>query len=105
MTTLGALIKSRRLQKGMTQMELAEALDYTRKRRGYISDIERDIEDVPVNKVFDLCEILDLDFHDIIPLLPDTPNYQLLMQLMKQTSSIVAATDATTFDIHWPRAL
>lgn len=54
------MIKEKRLARGLTQQELADALKLT---RGYISDIERDIYKPSFNTAIKIGKVLDLDIN------------------------------------------
>lgn len=57
MNTLGNRIRSRRLELGLSQAELAKKLGYTSKVT--ISKIENGSNDIPQKKLFDFAEALD----------------------------------------------
>lgn len=57
MNTIGNRVRSRRLELGLSQLELASRLGYTTKSA--ISKIESGSNDIPSKKLFDFAEALD----------------------------------------------
>ncbi len=60
---LGQRLKLKRKEKGFTQEQLAEKLNYT---TGYISQIERGITKINLDTLADICGVYDCDIADII---------------------------------------
>ncbi len=52
---IGAKIKALRLKKGLTQEELGERTDLT---KGYISQLERDLNSPSIETLFNILEVL-----------------------------------------------
>lgn len=60
---LGLLIKERRVELGMQQESLAQAVGLT---RSSISNIESGRHDMTVKKLFTMCRVLDIEVADLL---------------------------------------
>lgn len=63
MTYNYAIIKERRIEKGLTQLDVAEKLGY--KDRTSIAHIESGAKQLPGVKLIQLAELLDLELKDL----------------------------------------
>lgn len=58
------LVRNSRVSKGVSQLELAEALGYISPQ--YISNIERNLTGLSVKKYKQVCEVLDIPVEKLI---------------------------------------
>jgi transcriptional regulator with XRE-family HTH domain len=58
---VATLIKSKRLEKKFSQQDLSAKLGFTNKQGQFISNIERGLCNLPVQRAKILCELLDID--------------------------------------------
>ena len=67
-TEIGNKIKVRRIALGVTQQDLASAIDT---KRTSITNLEAGQQCIPLDKLYSLCDFLEINIHDVIPpLLP-----------------------------------
>ena len=85
--TLGNKIKKLRLEKGMTQDELAKLLGYS--SRSTINKIESDINTISYEKIKKLVEIFNIDASELVEDESyDNPSEELLDFNLKQKSNM-----------------
>ena len=90
---IGKKIKSLRIQKGLTQEELGERTDLS---KGYISQLERDLNSPSIETLFSLLEVLGSkpkDFFD-----EDEKNQRVVYEEEEQT---VYTDDEKNYQIRW----
>ena len=90
---IGKKIKSLRIKKGLTQEELGERTDLT---KGYISQLERDLNSPSIETLFSLLEVLGSkpkDFFD-----EDEKNQRVVYEEEEQT---VYTDDEKNYQIRW----
>ena len=63
-TTIGHNIKTRRIALGLTQQDLASAIDT---KRTSITNLEAGRQCIPLDKLYILCEFLEVGIYDVIP--------------------------------------
>ena len=63
--TLGEKIRSRRIGLGMNQSELSDRIDNI--GRTSISNIEKGKQQPPLHIIYQICSVLDIDIHNILP--------------------------------------
>jgi len=62
--TVGNLIKARRKELELSQLELNQRLGYKDGHGQFISNIERGLCSLPLDKVIDLCKMLRININD-----------------------------------------
>ncbi|WP_415060880.1 helix-turn-helix domain-containing protein [Flavobacterium sp.] len=62
---IGERLKQRREEKGLSQSDLSNTLNYL--KRASISNIEKGRQHPPLDTVYKLCDALELDIHSILP--------------------------------------
>ena len=61
---IGDRLKSRRLALGLTQQELADAIDV---KRTSITNTEAGRQCLPLERLYALCEYMEISIHSVIP--------------------------------------
>lgn len=79
---IGSRIKKRRIEKGISQQELAEAVGYSTK--GMISQIEAGKVNLPMDKAVAIADYLDMKTSELIQTPTYKANYELLDGLSEE---------------------
>lgn len=83
----GELIRSKRIEKGLTQAELSQLLNYPNPQ--FVSLIERSLSKIPLTTLGRLIQILDLNEEQIILRLVDEYTQNVRQEIRKgQTQSL-----------------
>jgi len=90
---IGAKIKALRLKKGLTQEELGERTDLT---KGYISQLERDLNSPSIETLFSILEVLGTTPRDFFD---DTSQEQKVVYTIEDQTSFI--DEEKKYKIQW----
>ena len=105
----GKRIREARISKGMTQLDLALKCGYTDSATIY--KIEKGLQDIPSNRLNDLCKALDVSFNDIkgdiiieyadgkAVVVERTVNYSKKQTLINRITALLERADDIQLDI------
>ncbi len=105
----GKRIREARISKGMTQLDLALKCGYTDSATIY--KIEKGLQDIPSNRLSDLCKALDVSFNDIkgdiiieyadgkAVVVERTENYSKKQMLINRITALLERADDIQLDI------
>lgn len=105
----GKRIREARISKGMTQLDLALKCGYTDSATIY--KIEKGLQDIPSNRLNDLCKALDVSFNDIkgdiiieyadgkAVVVERTVNYSKKQMLINRITALLERADDIQLDI------
>jgi transcriptional regulator with XRE-family HTH domain len=91
--SIGSFLKKARLAKKLSQAELASILGYQNSQ--YISDWERGYSPIPLKRILDLSEALNIDSQVLFDLLVDLSKERLERDLQKKFDKLQKRNSST----------